>query len=116
MRDGENFNYRDFLMADNCDIKRTTIGDTIVLEEYINKDNKNIEMYCLRDEETKEMVDFIDVKALENSEYLLDFVRAHYINQKKINLSDDEVKKMAKKVTEGIADIIMSSGKSKMIS
>ena len=106
MKNIENFDESD------REVKRTMVGDTLILEERVNKESKEVEEYYLVDDETKEIMEFVDVKALENSEYFLDWIKARCINNKS-NPSDDEVKKIANKLIEDVTDIIMNSGKSR---
>ena len=106
MKNIENFDKSD------CEVKRTMVDDTLILEERVNKESKEVEEYYLKDDETKEIMEFVDVKALENSEYFLDWIKARCINNKS-NPSDDEVKKIANKLIEDVTDIIMNSGKSR---
>ena len=94
------------------EVKRTMVGDTLILEERVNKESREVEEYYLIDDETKEIMEFVDVKALENSEYFLDWIKARCINNKS-NPSDDEVKKIANKLVEDVTGIIMNSGKSR---
>ena len=106
MKNIENFDESD------REVKRTMVGDTLILEERVNKESREVEEYSLIDDETKEIMEFVDVKALENSEYFLDWIKARCINNKS-NPSDDEVKKIANKLIEDVTDIIMNSGKSR---
>ena len=106
MKNIENFDESD------REVKRTMVGDTLILEERVNKESREVEEYYLIDDETKEIMEFVDVKALENSEYFLDWIKARCINNKS-NPSDDEVKKIANKLVEDVTGIIMNSGKSR---
>ena len=106
MKNIENFDESD------REVKRTMVGDTLILEERVNKESREVEEYYLIDDETKEIMEFVDVKALENSEYFLDWIKARCINNKS-NPSEDEVKKIANKLIEDVTDIIMNSGKSR---
>ena len=106
MKNIENFDKSD------CEVKRTMVGDTLILEERVNKESREVEEYSLIDDETKEIMEFVDIKALENSEYFLDWIKARCINNKS-NPSEDEVKKIANKLIEDVTDIIMNSGKSR---
>ena len=106
MKNIENFDESD------REVKRTMVGDTLILEERVNKESKEVEEYYLVDDETKEIMEFVDVKALENSEYFLDWIKARCINNKS-NPSEDEVKKIANKLIEDVTDIIMNSRKSR---
>ena len=107
MKNIENFDESD------REVKRTMVGDTLILEERVNKESREVEEYSLIDDETKEIMEFVDIKALENSEYFLDWIKARCINNKS-NPSDDEIKKIANKLVEDVTDIIMDSGKSRM--
>ena len=109
MKNIENFDESD------REVKRTMVGDTLILEERVNKESREVEEYYLIDDETKEIMEFVDVKALENSEYFLDWIKARCINNKS-NPSDDEIKKIANKLVEDVTDIIMDLGKSRMTS
>ena len=106
MKNIENFDESD------REVKRTMVGDTLILEERVNKESREVEEYSLIDDETKEIMEFVDVKALENSEYFLDWIKARCINNKS-NPSDDEVKKIANRLIEDVTGIIMNSGKSR---
>ncbi|HLA25641.1 MAG TPA: hypothetical protein VJ028_00585 [Patescibacteria group bacterium] len=106
MKNIENFDESD------REVKRTMVGDTLILEERVNKESREVEEYSLIDDETKEIMEFVDIKALENSEYFLDWIKARCINNKS-NPSEDEVKKIANKLIEDVTDIIMNSGKSR---
>jgi len=106
MKNIENFDESD------REVKRTMVGDTLILEERVNKESREVEEYYLIDDETKEIMEFVDVKALENSEYFLDWIKARCINNKS-NPSDDEVKKIANRLIEDVTGIIMNSGKSR---
>jgi len=105
MKNIENFDESD------REVKRTMVGDTLILEERVNKESREVEEYSLIDDETKEIMEFVDIKALENSEYFLDWIKARCINNKS-NPSEDEVKKIANKLIEDVTDIIMNSRKS----
>jgi len=106
MKNIENFDESD------REVKRTMVGDTLILEERVNKESREVEEYSLIDDETKEIMEFVDIKALENSEYFLDWIKARCINNKS-NPSEDEIKKIANKLIEDVTDIIMNSGKSR---
>ena len=106
MKNIENFDESD------REVKRTMVGDTLILEERVNKESREVEEYYLIDDETKEIMEFVDIKALENSEYFLDWIKARCINNKS-NPSEDEIKKIANKLIEDVTDIIMNSGKSR---
>jgi len=106
MKNIENFDESD------REVKRTMVGDTLILEERVNKESREVEEYSLIDDETKEIMEFVDIKALENSEYFLDWIKARCINNKS-NPSEDEVKKIANKLIEDVTDIIMNSRKSR---
>ena len=113
MKNIESLDNLNSIKNSDYEVKHTMVGDTLILEEYINKENKELEKYCLVDNETKEIMEFVDIKALENSEYFLDWIKARCINNKS-NPSDDEIKKIADKLVEDVTDIIMDSGKSRM--
>ena len=106
MKNIENFDESD------REVKRTMVGDTLILEERVNKESREVEEYYLIDDETKEIMEFVDIKALENSEYFLDWIKARCINNKS-NPSEDEIKKIANKLIEDVTDIIMNSRKSR---
>ncbi|HEY4518915.1 MAG TPA: hypothetical protein VJK01_00950 [Candidatus Paceibacterota bacterium] len=106
MKNIENFDESD------REVKRTMVGDTLILEERVNKESREVEEYSLIDDETKKIMEFVDIKALENSEYFLDWIKARCINNKS-NPSEDEIKKIANKLIEDVTDIIMNSGKSR---
>jgi len=106
MKNIENFDESD------REVKRTMVGDTLILEERVNKESREVEEYSLIDDETKKIMEFVDIKALENSEYFLDWIKARCINNKS-NPSDDEVKKIANRLIEDVTGIIMNSGKSR---
>ena len=106
MKNIENFDESD------REVKRTMVGDTLILEERVNKESREVEEYSLIDDETKKIMEFVDIKALENSEYFLDWTKARCINNKS-NPSEDEIKKIANKLIEDVTDIIMNSGKSR---
>lgn len=113
MKNIESLDNSNQIKHSDCDVRRAMIGDTLILEEYINKKDGEVKMYYLLDEDTKEIMDFVDVETLKNSEDIFNRIKAHYIN-KKINLSDKEIEAIANKRVEEIADIIMDSGKSRM--
>ena len=106
MKNIENFDESD------REVKRTMVGDTLILEERVNKESREVEEYSLIDDETKKIMEFVDIKALENSEYFLDWIKARCINNKS-NPSEDEIKKIANKLIEDVTDIIMNSRKSR---
>lgn len=93
-------------IQEDYDIQAKEVKGGFWFEEYINKQSGLVDKAFVKNS-VGEVIEFVDWGALEKSESLNEFIKAHYMNEG-IVLNDEEVKKAAESLADAVSNNMLN--------